>query len=145
MLKFQKTKYRRANKNHKRLDDWFSRFIRLRDTGADGLCRCATCQNRLPPEQMDCGHFVTRDNYNLRYCEQNVAAQCHECNRIHGGQQGRFVGEINRRYGKGTAETLLEIGQRKGRLKGWEAVIVGDDYKRRTMELLKEKGISKWW
>ena len=94
---------------------------------------------------MDDGHFVKRDRWNLKYHEKNNAAQCTACNRFQDGAQGRFAIAIDRKYGTGTAEALLDMGARKGKMKAWEHAMLADEYYRKTYVELKRSGVEKWW
>lgn len=130
----------------KRLDDWFSRYIRLRDVNEHGYCECITCGRLYPPKMVDCGHFISRNYWNHRYNTLNCHAQCQYCNRlISGGDQAKHAVAIDKRYGMGTSSMLIETRSRKGRLKQYQAEALADVYKTKANELLKEKSIARWW
>lgn len=87
-----KTKSTRSTKVRK-LDELFSRFIRLRDCTPIG--RCISCGKVITYETCDCGHYVNRKHMALRYDEQNCNAQCRACNRYdEGNLQGYRKGLI---------------------------------------------------
>ena len=90
----------------KKADKVFSKFIRNRDAEFGGSC--ISCGKWFPYEQLDAGHFVSRNCIELRYNEQNVNAQCHYCNRFKSGEQARAGIGIDAKYGKGTSKKLLE-------------------------------------
>jgi hypothetical protein len=94
-----------------RLDRIFSEYIRLRDADGNGNCRCITCPTVANWRSMDAGHFVQRDRKAVRYCEQNVNAQCHCCNRFRSGNQYEHGLAIDRKFGNGTAERLQLISK----------------------------------
>ena len=133
------------SKEEDRLWKWFSRYIRARDTDDFGVCHCITCRKPGHPSEFDCGHFVKRDRYNLKYHEKNCHAQCPACNRFGDGEQGMYAVAIDRKYGTGTAESLLFIGKRTGSLKTWECAVQADHYRNKTYTALKNAGIDAWW
>jgi hypothetical protein len=51
----------------------FSRYIRFRDRGEDGLTECFTCRHRKNPYIMQAGHFW---HGVLDYDERNIHPQC---------------------------------------------------------------------
>ena len=116
---------------------WFSRYIRLRDRipGTD-LCRCISCSKVLHWKEMDCGHFVSRDRWNIRYNEMNAHAQCQECNRFANGQQYLHGVAIDRRYGDGTAKMLMSIGKRGGRFGKEKLKAIAKEYHLKVKEIL---------
>ena len=84
-------KRRKSSKSDKKywigqLDKVFSLYIRLRDSRAYHFraFRCISCGNEKPFEQMDCGHFVSRNCYKLRWSPANAHGECAMCNRFHG-------------------------------------------------------------
>lgn len=74
-----------------KLDKIYSRYIRLRDSKKYEFkyFRCISCGRILPYEQSDCGHYISRRNMALRFCEDNTSAQCRNCNRF---QDGNIIG-----------------------------------------------------
>jgi len=93
----------------KRLDQWFSKFIRLRDSDENGFVRCITCGTRKHWKEVDAGHFQTRAKYSTRWHEKNVHAQCKGCNMKNGGQQYVHGKEIDKRYGEGVADEIVYL------------------------------------
>ena len=93
-------------KKLKKLDQAFSRYIRLRDS-VDGICKCFTCGLLRPWKGMDCGHGVPRQHLATRYNEQNNHAQCKRCNGFEGGRMDVYAKEVDMRYGEGTWDKLL--------------------------------------
>ena len=112
-------------------DRYFSKFIRLRDKGQ----RCITCGKWS--DEMDAGHFITRDKQCTRYDEQNVNAQCQECNRFKGGRQYEHGIAIDKKYGAGTAEKLLMKSRMTCKRIKYDFEVIADTYKRKFKELEK--------
>lgn len=63
-----------------RLDDIFSKWLRLSLADKDGKCECYTCKKKFYWTAMQAGHFVRRGNMLLRWDERNVKPQCEGCN-----------------------------------------------------------------
>lgn len=84
MLKRRKSK--KSDKKYwiDQLDRVFSLYIRLRDSRAwhYRAFRCISCGDVKPFEMMDCGHFVSRNSYAIRWDEQNCNGECSRCNRL---------------------------------------------------------------
>lgn len=64
----------------KRLDDIYSKWLRLKYADKEGKCKCYTCGKKLYWTAMQCGHFIRRLVYLLRWDERNTRPQCEECN-----------------------------------------------------------------
>jgi hypothetical protein len=62
------------------LDDVFSKYIRLKNSDANGICGCFTCANRVRWQEIQCGHYISRKCMFLRWDERNTAPQCSNCN-----------------------------------------------------------------
>lgn len=80
----------------KRIDPPFHRFIRLRDTDANGFGTCCSCNKKVHFHDADAGHFQPRQHKATRWDERNVNLQCKYCNQWEGGAQyaySKFLGE----------------------------------------------------
>lgn len=95
-------------------DKWFSLKIRARDCGYLGMAKCSTCNSYAHYKLMDCGHFQKRSVMPLRYNENNTNIQCKACNSDHRGkgEQYKHGLYIDERWGKGTANHLIETAER---------------------------------
>ena len=89
----------------KSLDRWFSLFIRLR-YAQDGIVRCFTCGKQDHYKSMHCGHFQSRRHLSTRWDEINCQVQCPKCNTFNQGEQYKFAKNLDKKYGKGTADGL---------------------------------------
>ena len=56
---------------------------------------------------MQCGHFQSRSAYSTRWDITNCQVQCYGCNVMQQGRQYQFGLNLEKKYGKGTAEKLL--------------------------------------
>jgi len=136
-------------------DKWFSLFIRLRDVvtvRGDGvaIAPCITCGKYGDIRYMDCGHFVTRNHPLTRFNEQNAHAQCKGCNEFKKGDQAKHLLAIDKKYGHGTAEKLIQLGSIRGQKKyTTEAInVIAEEYRIKTNKIyneFKKLGLRKWW
>jgi hypothetical protein len=117
---------------------WFSAFIRLRDAGKDGMCKCITCGRSHHWKEMDAGHFITRNHKATKFDEKNVHAQCVACNQYGHGEQYSHGIAIDNMYGAGTSETLKALGSVSVKLDclWYEAQI--EKYKAEVKKMLNE-------
>lgn len=90
----------------KDLDKVFSLYIRNRDS-VDGRGSCVTCGATKNITEAHCGHFQSRRHYSTRWDEKNCAFQCAGCNLFKQGEQYLFGLAIDKRFGKGTADSLI--------------------------------------
>ena len=122
-------------------DQWFSKYIRLRDANINGVCSCITCGAKKHWKQMDAGHFQSRRYSATRYHEQNAHAQCQACNKYNAGEQYRHGQEIDLRYGAGTAEYLETLSRSLFKMNKVEVMEIAKEYKQRAEEIAEQKGI----
>jgi len=92
----------------RKLDKIFSAYIRQRDADKKGYCTCCTCGKKLPITQIHCGHFMSRRFMITRWDEENCSAQCAGCNTFNQGEQYKFGVFLDKKYGEGKAQELLE-------------------------------------
>ena len=91
----------------KRLDTLFSLYIRLRESDNE-MVKCFTCGKVSHyKKNMQCGHFQSRSAYSTRWDITNCQVQCYGCNVMQQGRQYQFGLNLEKKYGKGTAEKLL--------------------------------------
>ena len=69
-----------------KLDHVFSLYIRMRDSKEFHFrkFRCISCGQPKDFDQMDCGHFVSRNAMSVRWNEENCNGECKKCNRLQG-------------------------------------------------------------
>lgn len=119
----------------KRLDGWFSKYIRLRDADSSGYVRCITCGTRKLWKEVDAGHFQTRAKYSTRWDERNVNAQCKGCNMVNGGQQYVHGLAIDKKFGEGTADELVILSNQIAKLSTREILDLAEEYKNKFEQL----------
>jgi len=124
---------------------WFSRYIRLRDSDNYGMVVCVTCGKNLFWKDSQAGHFRSAGKKATKYHEQNVHNQCNQCNHKlwGGGMAGEYAIYLDKRYGPGTAEKLINLSKViKGGIQPYMYKTVSDHYRMKVRGLLKEKGLT---
>lgn len=89
----------------KDLDKIFSQFVR-QSYAEDGMVDCYTCSKRLRWEEIQNGHFVSRQHLATRYSEDNCRPQCVGCNVFGGGKVSVFAERLEKELGVGTVSRL---------------------------------------
>lgn len=99
-----------VSKLKKKLDTIFSQYIRKKDADVNGNVQCYTCgvTKKWQKDGMQAGHFMSRKHTITRYDEQNVKPQCYTCNCHYYGRQYEFGLHLDKEYGSGTSEALLQ-------------------------------------
>lgn len=80
------------------------------------LVKCCTCPVKLPAKQLQLGHFLSRRLYAVRWEEENTELQCSDCNCLHHGRPDEFAEHIEKKYGKGTVERLIQLSKQPFKL-----------------------------
>lgn len=104
----------------KRLDAVFSQYIRLRNANAQGIAECYTCGKKDHWKKLQCGHFMSRKSYSTRWDEMNCNVQCVKCNMFEQGMSYVFGLNLNKDFGDGTAEGLLQKSKQIVKLQNYE-------------------------
>lgn len=147
--KLKKPKRKSIGWHKKEADRYFSYYIRLLYTDADGLVKCCTCNNRMHPKDIQNGHFAKRSISELRYSIINCHPQDYKCNAKHLGNGMKWLhGKyIDRLHGDGTADKLTEVELQNNAIKrsvaDYEALT--RHLKTEVAKLLIEKQIKAWW
>ena len=121
--------------------DWFSRYIRLRDslatTGNTTACKCITCGaiHQTFNGLLQAGHWLGgRAGKNL-FDERGCNAQCVKCNRyLHGNNQSYTLVMMNK-YPKEVIEELIRQGHEPYQYSLTELEEIRDKYKALAKEL----------
>jgi len=106
----------------KSADEWFSRYVRLRDSefkedGWYGACITCSKTGRVAwiddngklrfIKGWDAGHYITRGNWYLRHDEENVNLQCSfHCNKMKSGNLEKYKPALDLKYGDGVRSRL---------------------------------------
>lgn len=89
----------------KKLDIIFSRYIRQRGSMSE-VNQCFTCGNYFHLSRLQCGHYITRNHYSVRWDDRNCQPQCIGCNMYGGGKPQKFALKLKEKYGEGILEEL---------------------------------------
>lgn len=123
-------------------DQWFSKYVRLRDSDPLGVCTCITCGTKKHWKEMDAGHFISRRYNATRYESKNCHAQCQKCNKYNSGEQYKHALAIDHMYGEGTAGYLLDMSKEIKQLKKNDYMIIALHYANEAKLISKQKGIQ---
>jgi len=123
----------------RKVDKWFSQYIRLRDTDDNGYGPCVTCGKTVFWKKADAGHFRTRAHLVTRWDERNVNLQCKYCNGPRAGMQYEHGCRIDQLYGDGTARKLSDLSVGLARFGMNDLRVMARTYQTRTRELLDAK------
>lgn len=118
----------------KKLDTIFSLWVRW-SAAKDGMVECYTCGVIKPVKEMQCGHFVSRANYCIRWESDNCRPQCLGCNVYKAGEQYIFGKKLEAELGHGRVEQLHEL---KGQVSGFSVSDYQDmieDYKEKLRHI----------
>lgn len=127
----------------KRLWSIFSKFIRLRDSDDSGYVTCITCDKPLFWKQSQAGHFIAQHNHpNTIFHEQNVHAQCSQCNIYLHGNQFIYSKKIDLIYGEGKADEIFLLSKIDKKFTSQEYQDLTKEYNEKVNELLKKKGLT---
>jgi len=120
----------------KDLDRHFSIFIRNR-LAKNNIVECFTCGSQDHWKNTDCGHFMSRKHYATRWDELNCQVQCKKCNIFRHGEQFQFGINLDKKYGEGTAEQLLNKSRGIVKLSNVDLTEMIEYYKNINKTLLK--------
>lgn len=73
-------KIKRKPDYKKKLDEIFSRYIRLKHSDHRGYCTCISCGKVHFWTQIQNGHYMSRRHLTTRWSEDNCRPQCVACN-----------------------------------------------------------------
>ena len=76
------------------LDNLASRYIRMKYADSNSQVNCYTCNWEGHWKLSDCGHFVSRKNYAVRWDVRNLKVQCISCNREKGGNLAVYAEKL---------------------------------------------------
>ena len=124
--------------NLKPLDKAFSEYIRLRDS-IDGYGRCISCGKLIHWRDGDCGHYVNRSKYAVRYNEKNCNLQCRACNRFQEGNAAGYTLGLIAKYGKQVINELHIASKLPTKWTQFQINEMTKFYKAEVKKLLNEK------
>lgn len=90
-----------------RLDGLVSKWVRFSAVSKTGVASCYTCDDFFLAENMDAGHYISRNCAYLRFDLRNIKPQCRSCNRHKYGMAAAFGKHLEIDM-PGVTEILLE-------------------------------------
>lgn len=108
MAKTKRTKKVSRSALVKKANLVISRFIRLNESDALGMCKCITCGAKMRWEEMHAGHFV--HGLDFSWIEENRHPQCPRCNHYLSGALDKYTLWMLDTYGR---EIIDEIHKAK--------------------------------
>lgn len=119
----------------RRIDGYFSKYVRQRNADRRGMVECWTCNKRGHWRNMDCGHFQSRQYFGGRWWLLNCAVQCKRCN-AQSGEQYIFARRLDEVHGRGTAR-MVEQRARDGHTPPLSRLIHLEKYWRERLRQLE--------
>lgn len=108
--KKKKTSSKKRQPSHstlvKRLDKVFSQYIRLRDSDANGYCKCISCGRVYYWKDIQNGHYMSRRYLSTRFDELNCNAQCVACNIFNQGNIQMYRQNLIKKIGEKNVDYL---------------------------------------
>ena len=121
--------------------DWFSKYIRLRDslatTGDASRCICITCDIEWPSEQIDAGHMIPGRTGGILFDETIVFGQCRRCNREGNGERQAFKRVMVERNGIEWYELKEQARRTPTKLGDFECRLIAEEYRTKYNALKK--------
>lgn len=143
-----KTKKKLPNKFSKKkltekLDEVFSRYIRLKYSDNNGKCRCISCTKTLYWKDIQNGHYMSRRYYSTRWAEDNCRPQCVACNIFNQGNIQMYRISLIKEIGEQRVN-LIEARARQETCKysEFELNAMIQHYTKEVERIAKEKGIE---
>lgn len=89
-------------------DKLFSEWIRRRNAVND-IATCVTCGKKDHWKYMQCGHYISRDRFAVRYHPKNAHVQCSVCNSAHNDNKEPYMMFMLKTYEGGTIPELTRL------------------------------------
>lgn len=120
----------------KKLDAVFSQYIRYSAVERDGLVQCVTCPTRLPPQNMQNGHYQSRGDYPTRWLEDNCHPQCVGCNVFRKGNYTEYAIFMINTYGSDKLNELKALAKSGEKIPTYKLTEMIEDYTKKVGKLL---------
>ncbi len=125
----------------KKLDTYFSLYIRLVNSDQYGMVKCFTCDGVHHYKAIQNGHFQSRRFMSTRFSELNCAPQCYACNVGMSGMQYEFGKRIDKIHGEGTADHVVKRAKEVRKFTSEEMLEMIEYYKDKVEKLKQKKNI----
>lgn len=131
---------------------WFARYIKLIHCNSQGIVKCATSGRyfHVSSKNLHAGHYIkvydgNSTNLSVAFHIINVMPQCRQDNVYAGGKQDIMMKSIIKIWGEDAFDDMVLISKSPAFLKQSDYTSLAKKYREKTYQLLKEKGIKKWW
>ena len=121
-------------KNEKALDKIFSKWVRY-SRAKNGYCVCVSCEKMEPPEDMDAGHYLSREHKATRWNEMNCWPQCRSCNRFKEGRKDGYALFLEKKYGHGILQELEKQKWTPVKIDDLQIMAMVHEYKQKLHDL----------
>ena len=125
----------------KKLDIFFSLYIRLVNSDNQGRVKCFTCDRQEYFKAIQNGHFQSRRFMSTRFHEHNCAPQCYACNVGLSGMQYEFGKRLDIKYGTGMADKMVLLSKQVKKYTTDEMLDLIEHYKNKVEDLKRQKSI----
>lgn len=90
----------------KRLDEVYSKWLR-KERSIDGeIGQCYTCKTFDLIKNLQCGHYISRKHFSLRWVPENTFIQCYSCNCLMSGNYRVFTDNLIKDFGQEYVDNL---------------------------------------
>jgi len=120
----------------------FSRYIRVRDAGIDGRCKCVTCGVSLPWKEMQAGHFIDSRCNAVLFHEPIVYAQCPSCNVWKKGNKVAYTLFMLKKHTKEEIEKFCNLKHKVLKLDIEDLEEILDMYTQKAEYIMQEKELT---
>lgn len=110
----------------KKLDEIFSKVVRLSYADKNGYVKCFTCSRIMYWKEIQNGHFIPRKCMALRFDTKNSFPQCPFCNCGKSGNLKVYEANIIKRFGY---EHLEYLERKQRELKQYKECDLNDEIK----------------
>lgn len=141
-LAVKKTKKKEKGENiselKKKLDEVFSKYIRLRNADENGMVKCFTSDKIMHWKDSHAGHFISRRHLSTRWNEINVQVQSVAENIFNQGNAPEFGRRIISLYGADKYEELYMLSKYATRYTRFFYETMIQEYTNKVNELMKK-------
>jgi endogenous inhibitor of DNA gyrase (YacG/DUF329 family) len=133
---------------------FFSRYVLITNTiNNDGMTvQCCTCGKLMNINSSEChlGHYVkvfdgNSTNYATAFVIPNTGPQCVKCNRYHGGRQDIMAQWIEKKYGEGTVNQIMDMKRLCFKLDAYTLSETADLYEKKFKKFLEDNNLQNPW
>lgn len=133
-------KVKRKPDYKKKLDEVFSKYIRLKYSDEHGYCRCISCGKVHFWKQIQNGHYMSRRHLATRWSEDNCRPQCVACNIFNQGAAQMYRRNLVEQIGEERVTWIESFAHTSAKEKSdFEYKAMIEEYTKKVNELLKNK------